>query len=298
MPYKLFCIFLVLLFAVCTKIYADTLRLEDFDEKVDVKILEMNEEFVSVIVPQREIGSISIKSNPEDRYPDTIFIKVGGKEKKVICKIVKITKTPGSITLQIPRERVSAMQIAFPDSGQNENDDLKNAFRSDRAEREHPPVDAERLKEQIKDELRHEFGSMREEDDTAIEERIRENLAVEFEKKQQMKEEMFDTENFGRIMGRMLYKGTPLSGCRVKITLLEKWGIFGSAKEGARFETVTDESGRYLFEKAPPGGYKLYWKPPNESSWIRSIKMEPDFIIEAGETYSVPDRETNIRTVN
>jgi protocatechuate 3,4-dioxygenase beta subunit len=96
----------------------------------------------------------------------------------------------------------------------------------------------------------------------------------------------------------MLAKGKPLPGCQVKIQMLEKWGIFGNPKKGLRFETITDENGRYLFDKVHPGGYKIYWKPPGGSSWIRSIKMEPDIFVEAGETYHFRDRETNVRTVN
>jgi protocatechuate 3,4-dioxygenase beta subunit len=96
----------------------------------------------------------------------------------------------------------------------------------------------------------------------------------------------------------MLAKGKPLPGCQVKIMMLEKWGMFGQPKEGLRLETVTDENGRYLFEGVHPGGYKIYWKPPGETSWIRTIKMEPEIFVEAGETYHFRDRETNIRTVN
>jgi hypothetical protein len=96
----------------------------------------------------------------------------------------------------------------------------------------------------------------------------------------------------------MLRKGKPLPRCQVKIVMLEKWGLLKAVKEGIRFETVTDENGRYHFEKVPPGGYKLYWKPPAESSWIRRIQMEPDIYIEVGETAYLPDRETNVRTVN
>ncbi|ODS32197.1 MAG: hypothetical protein SCARUB_02676 [Candidatus Scalindua rubra] len=299
MSYKFFCIFFMLLLTICTKIYGDTFRLEGFDEKIDAKILEMNEEYVKVIVPQREISSIKIKSElpdrptgGDDKYPDAVFLSVNGKESKVVCKIVKITKKPGSITLQIPRERVSAIQIAFPGS---EQEDVSSVGRG---KREHPPVDAERLKEQIKEELRYEFEKKQKKEDVAIEEKIKEDLRLEFEKKQQIKDETFEAENYGKVRGRMLYKGKPLPRCQVKIMMLEKWGIFGTPKEGIRFETVTDENGRYIFEKVPPGGYKFYWKKPTESYWIRRMKMEPDIFIEAGETYHLPDRETNVKTIN
>ncbi|MFV1975627.1 MAG: carboxypeptidase-like regulatory domain-containing protein [Candidatus Scalindua sp.] len=295
MSYKFFCVSLVLILIICTKVYADTLKLEGFDEKIDVKILEMNEDYIRVIVSQSEIGSISIKSERDSKYPDTVFINVDGKEKKVICKIVKITKTPGNITLQIPRERVSAIQISFPGSNQM---DTSSAHREERAQ---PPVDTEQLKEQIMEQIRREFEikqEMQEQESVSIEDKIKKELTLEFEEKQQIKEEIFEAENYGRVTGRMFYKGKPLPGCQVKITMLEKWGIFGKPKEGLRFETITDENGRYLFEKVNPGGYKIYWKPPHESSWIRSIKMEPDLFVDAGETYRYRDRETNVKTAN
>ena len=298
MPYKFFCVSFILILTICTEMYADTLKLEGFGEKIDVKILEMTEEFVKVVVPQGEIGSISIKSEHDDKYPDTVFINVDGKESKVICKIVKITKKPGSITLQIPRERVAAIQIAFPGNEQDTDSNKSDALTERSRESAPPPVDAEKLKEQIKEELRLEFERKQGKDDIAIEEKIKEELRLEFENKKQMEEETFEVENYGRVSGRMLAKGKPLPGCQVKIMMLEKWGMFGKPKEGLRFETITDENGRYLFEKVHPGGYKLYWKPPGETSWIRSIKMEPEIFVEAGETYHFRDRDTNIKTVN
>ncbi len=301
MSYKFFCISLGLLLIFCTKVYADTLKLEGLDEKIDVKILEMNEESIRVIVPQREVGSISIEHEVDDKYPDTVLIIVNGKESKVICKIVKITKKPGGITLQIPREKVVAMQIAFPGSTQDTNSDQNGTFSIHRGERTHPPLDAERLKEQIKNDLRHEFEikqESQEQEGIAIKDRIREELRDELESKEQMREKAFEAENYGKVTGRMLFKGKPLPGCQVKIVMLEKWGIFGKPKEGLQLETSTDEDGRYLFEKVQPGGYKIYWKPPRESTWIRSIKMEPDMFVEAGETYRYRDRETNIKTAN
>ena len=90
MSYKFICISLVLFFIFCTRVYADTLKLEGFDEKIDVKILEMNEDYIKVIVSQSGIGSISIKSEQDSQYPDAVFINVDGKEKKVICKILKV----------------------------------------------------------------------------------------------------------------------------------------------------------------------------------------------------------------
>ena len=297
MSYRFFCVSFILILTICTEMYADTLKLEGFGEKIEVKMLEMNEEFIKVVVPQREIGSISIKSQDGDKYPDTVFIKVDDKEDKVICKIVKITKKPGSITLQIPRERVAAIQIAFPGTEQDTASDQGDA----NVRSAQPSVDVERLKERIIDELSLKFEKRQEaqletqqDDDIAIEERIKEELRAEFEDN----ERTYEAENYGRVAGRMLFKGKPLPGCQVKIIMLEKWGIFGIPKKGLEFEAITDENGRYLFDKVSPGGYKIYWKKPGESSWIRRMQMGPYIYVEAGETAYFPDRETNVRTVN
>ncbi|MBC8551867.1 MAG: carboxypeptidase regulatory-like domain-containing protein [Candidatus Brocadiales bacterium] len=298
MIYKTVCLLIMLLLTICTTLYADTLMVEDFEERIDVKVLEMNDEYVKAIFPKRLIESINVQSKQDDKYPDTVFIGVDGKKKIIICKIGKITKNPGSITLRIPREKVTALQIDFPDSEQDMYSERQDDFSLHREESGNTPVDTEKLKEQIKDELMYALERKQEKDESEIEEKIKENLTLEFEKKQQIKEDTFEAKNYGRVSGRMLNKGKTLPGCQVKITLLEKWGLFGSPREGIRFETVTDENGHYAFDKIPPGGYKLYWKPPHESSWIRSVKMEPDFFVETGEISHVFDRETNIRTIN
>jgi hypothetical protein len=298
MSYKTVCVLIMLLLTIYTKLYADTLRVEDFDQNIDVKMVEMNEEYVKVVVPKKAIRSISVKSKLDDEYPDTVFINVNGKENIVICKIVKITKKPGSITLKIPRVKVSVIQIDFPNDEYDIDYKRKDSLSSPMVEKSYSPIDADSLKKQIKEELIDEFEEKQKRDEVSIEEKIHDNLTLEFEKKQKLKEEKYDSENYGKVSGCMLIRGKQLKGCQVKITLLEKWALFGKPKEGIKFETITDKDGHYSFEKIPPGGYKLYWKPPNETSWIRSIKMEPDFFVETGETYSAPDRETNIRTIN
>ena len=316
MFYRFSCLSLLLFLILSSSVYGDTLRLANIDKEIDAKIVEVSEEFVEVVIPQREIGSISMKSELDDKFPDSVSINVNGKENKVVCKIVKITKEPGSIKLRIPKQKVSAIQITFPGSDQ----DKTSKARKEGGEKEYSPVDPEIMKAQImealmlefekknkqekialekklKNELRRELERKQEREDMAVEE-IKEDLRLEFEEKKQLEEEAYEVENFGVVRGRMLYKGKPLPGCQVKIVMLEKWGLLKSVKEGVRFETVTADNGHYRFEKVPPGEYKLYWKPPAESSWIRKIQMEPDMYVEAGETAYFPDRETNVRTIN
>lgn len=310
MQNKLFYLSFLLFLLNSSRLYGDTLRLKGFDEVIDAKIVEVNEEFVKVTIPQEEIGSVSVQSElpahparlpngqagGDDKYPDTVFINVNGNEHKVICKIIKIAHESESITLKIPRHKIFGIQIAFPGGVHDRNDDLNE--RRESIKRDYPPIDPDILKEKIKEELRQEFEEKQRKKDEVSKEKIKKELRIEFEEKKQEEERIFKEQNYGDVKGRMLYKGKPLSGCQVKIVMLEKWGFFGNVKEGLRFETITDEEGRYYFEKVPPGGYKLYWKPPHETSWIRTIKMEPEIFVEPGETFYMRDRETNVRTMN
>ncbi len=154
MSYRFFYLAFFLFLTINSRIYGDTIRLLNFDEDIEAKIVEVSEEFVEVIIPQKEIGAISMKSElparptgGDDKYPDTVSINVHGKENKVVCKIVKITKKPGSVTLQIPKQKVSSIQITFPGSKDNVGSNRN----------EYSPVDPEKMKEQIMEELRLEF---------------------------------------------------------------------------------------------------------------------------------------------
>ena len=307
MFYRHFCIVFVLLCFISSGAYADAFKLMNFSEKIDAKIVEVNDDFVQVVIPQEEIGSMSVNSalparptGGDDEYSDTVIINVNGREHKVVCQIVKITKEPGGVTLKIPRQKISAIQIAFPGS-ENDADSNQLGLNEGKDEKkEYSPVDVEKLKEQIMKELMLKFEEKQKLEDESLEEKIKEELTLELEEKRQEREKAYTDANSGSVKGRMLFKGKPLSGCGVKIVMLEKWGweVLGSLKEGMKFETVTDVNGIYYFEKVLSGGYKLYWKPPHENSWIRKMKMEPDFYVEAGEIHYLPDRETNVRTIN
>lgn len=102
----------------------------------------------------------------------------------------------------------------------------------------------------------------------------------------------------GAVEGRILYRGRGLAGCSVKlIRHLESTtflGMFKEAKEGAEFETVTDEDGLYRFEEVPPGKYLLRWRPRGSDSWIRTLsERQYDLIVEKGETATPRDIDTS-----
>jgi len=274
------------------------LKLVNFDEEIDVNILEVNENFVKANIPGRDILSVTIKSEPDSQYPDAVVIDVHEKSCRVVCKVVEVSQKPRGITFMVSRQDVSTIQIAF-----DRKNDLRGGHgaaidtEEETEKLQLSSINTDELREQIKEDLLSEFEKKQEKEDMAIEE-MKEELRLEFEEKEEEKEKRMVESSFGDVKGRMLFKGRPLQGCQVKIVMLDKWGLMGGVKEGVRFETITDENGRYHFERIPPGGYKVYWKPSAETSWIRKMKMEPDFYVEVGETCYTPDRETNVRTAN
>ncbi len=106
--------------------------------------------------------------------------------------------------------------------------------------------------------------------------------------------------NAGNVKGRFLQTGRPLASCKVRLVKLRKDGIvYYKDTDGAgKLETTTDRYGTYIFNNAPPGMYKLYWKPPMESSWIRRVNMEPDVLVTRGQVAYIEDIETNQRILN
>lgn len=108
--------------------------------------------------------------------------------------------------------------------------------------------------------------------------------------------------NLGRVEGRILHSGKPLPNCQVKLQMLEKGGILAKGYrpiEGAlEIETATNNEGVYQFMNVSPGLYKMYWKPPAETAWVRRFKMEPDVVVNSGRLTKPKDIETLKRTLN
>jgi hypothetical protein len=112
-------------------------------------------------------------------------------------------------------------------------------------------------------------------------------------------------EEMGRVEGIILWKGKPLAKGSVMIVLerytgfsfasLKKMvsGNKGKSSDQITFETKTDSQGRYVFEKVPPGQYRLYWMPDAETGWFHRIREKPDFEVITGELTieNVPEKK-------
>jgi len=134
------------------------------------------------------------------------------------------------------------------------------------------PVDLERLKAEIKQELLAELASEREGERPA--------------------------QATSAAVGTILRRGEPLGGCKVRAVRLEAAGMFGGVRMVDEGHTVTGSDGSFRFDSLPPGPYKLSWAPPGGTHWIRRLQMEPDFVVELGQETVIEPLEVGVSTLN
>jgi hypothetical protein len=103
-------------------------------------------------------------------------------------------------------------------------------------------------------------------------------------------------EEAGGVEGVIRWKERPLSRGRVMIVPAKTAGLPPESRENARagiagapvkakddrFETETDDAGRYRFERVPPGDYLFYWMPGGETGWVRRLREKPDLEVVPG----------------
>lgn len=167
-----------------------------------------------------------------------------------------------------------------------------------------PPVSRGEAKEKIKRDVIREL----EEEETwpssqVFKDEIKRELKEEFEAEREAEETVFQETQLGRVDGKILRKGQPLPECEVKIVMLVRakipfTGSFRQADMPSEYDGITDGEGRYHLINVTPGEYKIYWKPPTESSWIRRLNMKPDITVKGGKTTYPKDIETFKRIIN
>lgn len=102
----------------------------------------------------------------------------------------------------------------------------------------------------------------------------------------------------GKISGRILKKGKPLPGAKVKLVYVSSGGefsrLFGPKElspQESVFETTANEEGFYEFKNIPIGDYDIYWAAPGAQTWFRRLSEKPNITVRAQETVSYPDIE-------
>ncbi len=257
----------------------DSILLKGSGREVKAKVTELRPDHVTAIIPKEGVTSINYSMEDKAGYIDRVSF--GSEE--LSCKIVDMGES--TMVLEIPREEIASVRVFFqkeqdkrdiadvPSPSLTESD-------SDKKHAASGPSSLQELKEKLKKELKEEIST---------------------EKKDE--EKVAREQATGTVEGRITRGGNPLVGCKVRIVLIAKKGSFlfksfSHQGDALEYETETDREGRYVFQEVPPGDYKLYWKPPWETSWIRRIKMEPDVFVQAGKTFNPKDIDTSRPTAN
>lgn len=119
-------------------------------------------------------------------------------------------------------------------------------------------------------------------------------------------------EEWGSVQGVILWQGKPLVNGKVRIKLEKYTGVsLASVKkmlsreekesyetdQGISLNTQTDAKGRYVFEKVPPGTYRLYWWPDFKTGWVHRLREKPDFEVLAGQAayMNIPEKQTILK---
>ncbi|MEP9409971.1 MAG: carboxypeptidase regulatory-like domain-containing protein [Candidatus Brocadia sp.] len=346
----------------------DTVTLRNDGRDIDLRVTGLTEEYISAIIPKKDLKSLKMQFVDTTKYPDVIFLNVATAA--IECKIKEIAED--AIKVLIPTSMISSLRMSFPpenrqlvsaeDEGKPEV--VNVVVKKEKAERivergtesgilEHtgegkiadqirmPPAEKTgrekyyrlKMKKKVEDsEDEYGLSKMEAKDATAgvdndydnesfMDERIQELDTKTFGQIQKQASELTDKEsadtvkeqlkgkkgavqgpNLGMVEGRILHSGKPLPDCQVKLQMLEKGGLLTKGYrpvEGAvELEAITDKDGFYRFVNVSPGLYKMYWKPPEETTWVRRFKMEPDVIVIAGKLTKPKDIETLKRTLN
>jgi hypothetical protein len=301
--------------------YPDMISLDIANVTVECKIKEITEDAIHILIPTSKISSLQMSFRPDDKQTVSDPVQIDNRpkttdvveEKGKSLQIVeerglepKIREDAGSrvIVDEIrtdPIEKKEAGKYyrlktkkAKKESLLEEDDKLVTKTEDasmdipESIEDAKPLTESRETSESNQDLLKESHD--KEEVDKAVEEDIKKE------------EPVVQDRNLGSVEGKILRSGSPLSGCQVKLQMLEKGGLLAKGyrpvAEAIEIETVTDDDGTYRFVNVSPGLYKLYWKPPSETTWVRRFKMEPDVIVEPGKPTNPKDIETLKRTLN
>jgi len=301
--------------------YPDMISLDIANVTVECKIKEVTEDAIHVLIPTSRISSLQMSfrsdgkqtvSAPveiDNRPKTTDVVEEKGKSSQIIEDRELEPKIQEDAGNRVIVDEIRTDPIEKKEAGKYYRLKTKKAKKESLREEDDKLVtkteDASMgVHESIEDEKPlTESGEASESNQDLLKEshdKEEVNKAVEEDIKKE--EPVIHDRNLGSVEGKILRGGSPLSGCQVKLQMLEKGGLLTKGYhpvEGAvEIETGTDNEGVYRFANVSPGLYKLYWKPPSETTWVRRFKMEPDVIIEPGKLTNPKDVETMKRTLN
>lgn len=112
-------------------------------------------------------------------------------------------------------------------------------------------------------------------------------------------EEISSFKVVGNISGRIVNRGNPVAGAKIKIVnvsyqegaLARIFAPQDIKPENLVFETQSDQDGNFRFKSVPIGEYDVYWSPAGSDGWYRKLSPKPDITLRPGETVNYPDIE-------
>lgn len=302
-----------------TNDYPDLIILNRVNVSVVCKIKDTTEEAIHVLIPTSTISSLLMSFHSEDKQASLVSGAVEGEQRAgdVVVEGVKTghmgERGPAPKFADDMREKGKADELRIS-SDEKVLKGKNYRLRTKKMKEDGLGVEGELSKIETE-------GVTEDANESSVNEQ-RGVVATEASGlKQKMSNELPDNEgvkageegmkkekpvvqdpNLGRVEGRILHSGKPLPDCQVKLQMLEKGGFLAKGYhpvEGAlEIETQTDKDGAYCFMNISSGQYKLYWKPPSETAWVRRFKMEPDVIVNSGKLTKPKDIETLKRTLN
>src|SRR3989339_782560 len=300
--------------------YPDMISLDIANVTVECKIKEITEDAIHVLIPASKISSLQMSFQSDDKQSKLLPVEADNRPKSRDVVVEKEKSAQIEDQKLEPKVQEDDRGKGIVDEIRTDSIEKKEAgkyyrLKTKKAKKESLLEEDDKLvaktedasmgtRESIEDEkpLTQSEETSESNQDLLKESLDKEevNKAVEGDIKKE--EPVIQDRNLGSVEGKILRSGSPLSGCQVKLQMLEKGGLLTKGYhpvEGAvEIETVTDNEGVYRFANVSPGLYKLYWKPLTETTWVRRFKMEPDVIIEPGKLTNPKDVETLKRTLN
>lgn len=255
---KTIVVLILLLLTPCIAIHADTIKLKNLKEAIEAKIIELTQDYVGVVIPEKDIKSVTIQPNVQQAYPDLVSLLTSGVTLE--CKVTSIN--PDNIGVRIPKSEVISVHMVFaPEVTKGEKEIPRTSFlqpakpipsSEERVEQNKPAeglrlkaeekdssfglsfpqplaspqVNREAAKEKIKRDVIQELEAEKAPKEEAwpspqaLKEEIKKELKEEIEAKREAEEKVFQETNLGRVEGRILRKGQPLPDCEVRIVML------------------------------------------------------------------------------
>ncbi len=297
--------------------YPDTISLDIANVAVECKVKEITDDAIHVLIPTSKISTLHMSFQSDDKQGASSDASGTGSSQKVTDAadekgISGQVVAEGTSEPKVQDDAAREMMVDEIRTGAPEKKEEGKSFRlktKKKKKEKLPKADEAKeasalVQESIEGEspLSGDAGTPGPDQELITETQAEKQEADKAGEELKKEESVAQDKTLGTVEGKILRSGSPLPECQVKLQMLEKGGLLAKGyhpvEDAVEIEAVTDGSGVYRFVNVSPGLYKLYWKPPAETTWVRRFKMEPDVVVESGKLTNPKDIETIKRTLN